>query len=157
MFCLTVSQGNTPYSWKITPRSGPGPAIGCPSSSTCPASGFMNPATMFIIVVLPQPDGPITETNSRSRIAYETSSTTRSGPDFEGNSTETRSKAIRHALLAATAVNGLPSCCALRYSPSGRPVGLMRCAPARPRVDAPPSRSSRSITSAIRPMQMIPT
>ena len=33
----TVSQGNTPYSWKITPRSGPGPATGLPSSSTLPA------------------------------------------------------------------------------------------------------------------------
>ena len=67
MFCSTVSQGKTPYSWKITPRSGPGPATGWPSSSTWPAVGCTNPATMFIIVVLPQPDGPMMETNSRSR------------------------------------------------------------------------------------------
>ena len=50
----------------MTPRSGPGPLIGLPSSVTLPADGCMKPATMFIIVVLPQPDGPITETNSRS-------------------------------------------------------------------------------------------
>ncbi len=25
MFCFTVSHGNTPYSWKMTPRSGRGP------------------------------------------------------------------------------------------------------------------------------------
>ena len=31
--------------------------------------GCTKPATMFIIVVLPQPDGPMTETNSPWRIS----------------------------------------------------------------------------------------
>ena len=69
MLSFTDSHGKTPYSWKITPRSGPGPLMGLPSSVTAPADGCMKPATMFIIVVLPQPDGPITETNSRSRMS----------------------------------------------------------------------------------------
>ena len=37
MLPRTVSHGKTPYSWKITPRSGPGPATGWPSSRTRPA------------------------------------------------------------------------------------------------------------------------
>ena len=69
MLSFTDSQGKTPYSWKMTPRSGPGPEMGLPSSVTLPEDGCMKPATMFIIVVLPQPDGPITETNSRWRMS----------------------------------------------------------------------------------------
>src|SRR6478672_13248853 len=83
----------------MTPRSGPGPVIGLPSSNTRPDVGFTNPATIFIIVVLPQPDGPMTATNSPSPIEYDTSSTTRSGPRRDGYSTDTRSKAIRAAPL----------------------------------------------------------
>ena len=54
-----------------------------------PRVGCMKPATMFIIVVLPQPDGPMIATNSPSAISYDTSSTTRSAPRDEGNSTDT--------------------------------------------------------------------
>ena len=89
MFSRTVSHGNTPYSWNITPRSGPGPATGLPSSSTRPAVGCMKPATMFIMVVLPQPDGPITETNSR--VADRVATRRRPpciGPAASGNSTD---------------------------------------------------------------------
>src|SRR5690349_20806582 len=95
MFCLTVSHGNTPYSWKMTPRSGPGPLTGRPSRSTRPSVGATNPATMFIIVVLPHPDGPMTATKSPSPIAYDTSSTTRSRPCFDANSIDTWSKTMR--------------------------------------------------------------
>ena len=46
MFCRTVSHGKTPYSWKMTPRSGPGPSIGLPSSRTLPETqnvvGYLN-------------------------------------------------------------------------------------------------------------------
>ena len=66
MFSLTVSQGKTPYSWKMTPRSGPGPCTGCPSNSTLPVVGFWKPASILIIVVLPQPEGPITAMKSPS-------------------------------------------------------------------------------------------
>ena len=80
MFWRTVSHGKTPYSWKITPRSGPGAATGRPSSSTRPVVGWTKPPTMFIRVVLPQPDGPMIETNSPLRMSNETSSSTRIGP-----------------------------------------------------------------------------
>jgi len=43
--------------------------MGLPSSRTSPDVGCMKPATMFIMVVFPQPEGPMTETNSRSRIS----------------------------------------------------------------------------------------
>src|SRR5438094_117674 len=57
MFSRAVSHGKTPYSWKITPRSGPGPVTGSPLNNTRPAVGFWKPASMLIIEVLPQPDG----------------------------------------------------------------------------------------------------
>ena len=41
MFCFTVSQGNTPYSWKMTPRSGPGRSTGLPSNSTWPVGRLL--------------------------------------------------------------------------------------------------------------------
>ena len=69
MFWRTVSLGNTPYSWKITPRSGPGPWTGALSNNTRPPVGFWKPASMFIIVVLPQPEGPITAMKSPSWMA----------------------------------------------------------------------------------------
>src|SRR5205814_9590777 len=47
------------------PRSWPGPVTGAPSSSTCPELAFSRPARMRIRVDLPQPEGPITHTNSR--------------------------------------------------------------------------------------------
>jgi hypothetical protein len=43
--------------------------MGRPSSSTAPPVGCTKPATMFIIVVLPQPEGPMIETNSPWRIS----------------------------------------------------------------------------------------
>src|SRR5687768_12356568 len=95
MFWRTVSHGNTPYSWKITPRSGPGSATGRPSSSTRPFVGLTKPPTMFIKVVLPQPDGPMIETNSPFETSNETSSITRIGPAAVSNSTETLSKWMR--------------------------------------------------------------
>src|SRR5690348_11581452 len=108
MFSRTVSHGNTPYSWKMTPRSGPGPAIARPSSSTRPCVGATKPATMFNIVVLPHPDGPMTATNSPSRMSYDTSSTTRIGPRAEANSIDTRSNTMRGA--AALIPGRAPRC-----------------------------------------------
>src|SRR4029453_4371696 len=63
---VTVSQGNSAYSWNTTPRSGAGPLTGRPSTRTVPVVGARNPATMFSKVDLPQPDGPRRHTNSRS-------------------------------------------------------------------------------------------
>src|SRR2546428_400747 len=57
-FWATVSQGKRTYSWKTTPRSGPGPVIGVASTSTRPRVGGRKPATMLSSVDFPQPDGP---------------------------------------------------------------------------------------------------
>src|SRR5947208_3017823 len=57
-FWATVSQGKSTYSWKTTPRSGPGPVIGVASTSTRPRVGGRKPATMLSSVDFPQPDGP---------------------------------------------------------------------------------------------------
>src|SRR5216683_1195183 len=50
---------------------------------------------MLIMVVLPQPDGPITETKSALQISYVTSSTTLSGPSAVSNASETWSNLAR--------------------------------------------------------------
>ena len=41
------------------------PAISWPAIKICPSLGFSNPASMRIIVVLPQPEGPSSAKNSR--------------------------------------------------------------------------------------------
>ncbi len=61
------------YSWKtIAIRSG-GPVTRLPRSSTSPADGRSSPAMHLSSVVLPQPDGPTTQTNSPSSIENVTS------------------------------------------------------------------------------------
>src|SRR6267143_418553 len=70
-FWATVMLGQIAYDWKIIdmPRlSGgsewPGAEIVRPSSSMVPSLGSRKPAIMRSVVVLPQPDGPSSETNS---------------------------------------------------------------------------------------------
>ena len=65
-FCRTVIQGNRlrPYSWNTTAMPSGGPVTGSPSSTTSPEVGASSPATHCSSVVLPQPDGPTTQTNS---------------------------------------------------------------------------------------------
>ena len=63
----TVFQGNSAKDWNTTPRSGPGPLTACPPTRISPPVSGMKPAIMLRIVVLPQPDGPTTETNSPCR------------------------------------------------------------------------------------------
>src|SRR3954452_18021727 len=46
------------------PRSGPGPATGLPHISSSPSLGVSKPPTMRSSVDLPQPEGPIRQTNS---------------------------------------------------------------------------------------------
>ena len=62
-----------PYSWKTSAISSGGPVTRRPRSSTSPAVGRSSPAMTFSSVVFPQPDGPTTQTNSRSSTANETS------------------------------------------------------------------------------------
>src|SRR5581483_4178940 len=54
------------------PRSLPGPAIGLPLTCTSPDVGSSKPAMMRNSVDLPQPEAPIMQTNSPSRIARST-------------------------------------------------------------------------------------
>src|SRR5688572_9889248 len=78
---VTVSQGNSAYSWKTTPRSGAGPVTGRPSTRTVPVVGARKPATMFSSVDLPQPDGPSRQTSSRSATARSISASAGPAPN----------------------------------------------------------------------------
>src|SRR5882757_10188664 len=62
-----------------------GSVRGTPSMRIEPASGCTNPATMFINVVFPHPDGPTMATNSPSPTVRLTSSTTCSSAPFQAN------------------------------------------------------------------------
>ena len=79
-FSRTVFQGNSEYCWNTMPRSAPGPFTGSPSTVTLPAVGFRKPATALSKVDLPQPDGPMMETNSPGRTTRSVSSTAGMAP-----------------------------------------------------------------------------
>jgi hypothetical protein len=64
MLPITVIHGSSACDWKITARSRLGPSIALPSTMTAPALGASRPARMFSTVVLPQPEWPMTQTNS---------------------------------------------------------------------------------------------
>ena len=66
MFWRTVFHGSSANCWNTTERSGPGRSTSLPPTVTVPVEGKSSPAAMRINVVLPQPDGPTTATNSRS-------------------------------------------------------------------------------------------
>src|SRR5688572_428424 len=59
-----VSQGSSEWFWNTTPRSGPGPAISLLASSMWPSVGLSSPASRFSSVDLPQPECPMSVTNS---------------------------------------------------------------------------------------------
>src|SRR5574341_421065 len=63
-----VSHGSSEWFWNTTPRSGPGPAMCLPARSTVPAVGLRSPATTLSSVLLPQPEWPMSVTNSPLRI-----------------------------------------------------------------------------------------
>src|SRR5258708_16017363 len=62
-----------------------GSARGAPSMRIEPEAGCTNPATMFINVVFPHPDGPTIATNSPAPTVRLTSSTTCSSAPFQAN------------------------------------------------------------------------
>ena len=64
------SGGTTPAGEEIT----------CPSNSIVPDVGGMKPAIMRSVVVLPQPDGPSSDTNSPFSISSEKSLTALKAP-----------------------------------------------------------------------------
>ena len=95
MLPATVSQGNSAYSWNTTPRSGPGPAIGRPSSVTCPDEAVSKPAMMLSSVDLPHPLGPTIVTNSPAAIVRSTcSSAVTLSPRAESKRFDTLAMAI---------------------------------------------------------------
>src|SRR5215470_4795104 len=63
-FCMAVSQGSSSACWNTMPRSCPQPLTSRPSTVTRPAVAISRPMAMRNAVVLPQPDGPISETIS---------------------------------------------------------------------------------------------
>jgi hypothetical protein len=69
MFCMTVLCGKSACVWNTmpSPRSrGSRSLTTRPSMRISPALGSMKPAIMRKVVVLPQPDGPTSTTNSPS-------------------------------------------------------------------------------------------
>ncbi len=66
-FCSAVMFGKRLYAWKTMPMSrlfGGVRVRSFPSTTICPESGWSKPATRRSAVVLPQPLGPSSETNS---------------------------------------------------------------------------------------------
>lgn len=78
MLPATVSHGISANSWNTTPRSRPGPFTAWPSTYTVPPLAWSSPALRLSRVDLPQPDGPMMQTNSPSLTENETLSNTRS-------------------------------------------------------------------------------
>ena len=69
MFCRTVLCGNSAWVWNTMPRPrsrGSRSLTTRPSMRISPALGSSKPAIMRSVVVLPQPDGPTSTTNSPS-------------------------------------------------------------------------------------------
>src|ERR671914_2742934 len=74
------------------------PVASSPSTSTRPASGGSSPAITLNNVDLPQPLGPITETNSPGATSSSTPSSTGSGPGYSLRNPS------RTSLVSATAI-----------------------------------------------------
>src|SRR5215813_2094212 len=65
----TDSHGNSAVCWNTTPRSGPGPTTGAPSTLSSPLVGPSKPASRLSRVDLPHPLAPTIVTNSWSAMA----------------------------------------------------------------------------------------
>src|SRR5690242_12335039 len=79
-FSRTVSHGNTEPCWEMRIPRELGFSCGVPSMMIAPLSGRTNPAIRFNRVVLPQPEGPTSATNSPSRTLKLTCSMTSRRP-----------------------------------------------------------------------------
>ncbi len=76
----TVRQGSSESDWKTKPRSRPGPVTIASSTEMVPPSAASKPETIRKNVVLPQPLGPTSATNSPSLIVTEISRSTSRSP-----------------------------------------------------------------------------
>src|SRR5215470_17975460 len=98
-FCCTVSHGNTEPACEMRMPRELGLVSGAPSMLTEPRSGLSKPATMFINVDLPQPDGPTIATMSPSPTSKLMSSSTCSAPCSVVKLLPTRSTRILEGML----------------------------------------------------------
>jgi hypothetical protein len=73
-------QGKRHGAWNTTPRSGPGPWISRLATATLPSLIALSPATMVSTVDLPQPEWPISDTNSFCAMFRSKPRTTATGP-----------------------------------------------------------------------------
>src|SRR6267154_2342475 len=76
MFFITDNQGISAWPWKTTPRSSDGPATSRLSITTTPELAVSRPASTLRMVVLPQPEWPMMQTNSPRSTAKLTPSKT---------------------------------------------------------------------------------
>src|SRR6266705_1938661 len=90
-FSKQVSQGSREWFWNTTPRSGPGPETSRSASRTWPSVGLSSPATILSSVDLPQPECPISETNSPARMSRSIFSIAQNGPFLVSNTMATLS------------------------------------------------------------------
>src|SRR5882762_10514701 len=76
MFFITDSHGISAWPWNTTPRSSDGPATSRLSITTTPSLAVSRPASTLRMVVLPQPEWPMMQTNSPRSTAKLTPSKT---------------------------------------------------------------------------------
>src|SRR5215470_3281526 len=72
MFSMTVRHGRSTAFWKTMPISERGAHTGSPATRTSPSVGDISPARMRRSVLLPQPLGPTSDTNSPCSMPSET-------------------------------------------------------------------------------------
>src|SRR5204863_8373398 len=84
-FFSTVNQGNRAKDWKTIATCGLSARIGSPSKKTSPEVGFSRPTMIRSNVDLPLPEGPTTQTKSRSVRSNRTRSRTLNSFAFSKN------------------------------------------------------------------------
>src|SRR4029077_13034479 len=118
-FSTTVRQGKVDSSWNTMPMAACGPLIGAPAIVTRPWKLSINPPMMLNRVDLPQPDGPMIDTNSPSRTAKAMRSSAASEPSGVRNSLARPSTTRSGSDSGAAAADGCEG---------EKPVGTARCA-----------------------------
>src|SRR5712691_269504 len=103
-FSKQVSQGSREWFWNTTPRSGPGPVTSRSASRIWPSVGLSSPATTLSSVDLPQPECPISETNSPERMSRLISSSAQNGPFLVSNTMRTLSICRYPSLMLSSLV-----------------------------------------------------
>src|SRR3989442_6423644 len=76
MFCVTVSHGKRAEDWKTIATCGLSARMGDPSNNTWPVVAPSSPTMMRSSVDFPHPEGPTTQTKSRSASSNRTKSRT---------------------------------------------------------------------------------